>query len=92
VAWSIDDVDVGRLAALAGPFDRGAFGEDGDPTLLLQIVGVHGTLFHALIVAKGAGLAEELVDERCLAVVDVRDDRDVAQVHDFSRGFELARD
>jgi hypothetical protein len=31
-------------------------------------------------------LAEELVDEGRLAVVDVRDDRDVAQVHfDFSR-------
>jgi hypothetical protein len=32
------------------------------------------------VLAEGAGLAEHGVDERGLAVVDVRDDRDVAEV------------
>src|SRR4030095_6503029 len=35
----------------------------------------------ALIVVEGAGLAEQLVDERGLAVVDVRDDGHVAEAH-----------
>ena len=34
-----------------------------------------------LIVAERAGLAEHLVDERRLAVVDVRDDGDVTDLH-----------
>jgi hypothetical protein len=33
----------------------------------------------ALVVAEGAGLLEQLVDQRGLAVVDVGDDGDVAQ-------------
>ena len=34
-----------------------------------------------LVVAEGAGLAEHLVDQRGLPVVDVRDDGDVANLH-----------
>ena len=34
-----------------------------------------------LVVAEGARLLEKLVDQRGLAMVDVRDDRDVAKVH-----------
>ena len=63
----------------------GALGEDGDPALFLEVVRIHRPLFDALVVAEGARLAEELVDEGRLAVIDVRDDRHVAQVHlDFS--------
>ena len=83
VAGGVDDVDVGGRRR--APLDRGAFGEDGDPALFLEVVGIHRPLLDALVVAEGAGLAEELVDERRLAVIDVRDDRDVAQVHRFSR-------
>ena len=36
--------------------------------------------------AEGAGLLQQLVDQRGLAVVDVGDDGDVAQVHDVLRG------
>ena len=84
VAGRVDDVDVGDGAGRVRPFDRGAFGEDGDPALLLEVVRIHRPLLDALVVAEGAGLAEQLVDEGRLAVVDVRDDRDVAQVHEFS--------
>ena len=61
------------------PFDRGALGQNGDAALLLEIVRIHRPFFNALVVAEGAGLAEQLVDEGGLAVVDVRDDGDIAQ-------------
>jgi hypothetical protein len=76
VAGRIHDVDV-----RTSPFDRSALGEDGDPALFLEIARIHRPLLDALVVAEGAGLAEELVDKRRLAVIDVGDDRHVAQIH-----------
>jgi hypothetical protein len=78
VAGRVDDVDV---AVLAVPLDRRALGEDGDPALLLEVVRIHRPLLDALVVAEGAGLAEQLVDEGRLAVIDVGDDRHVAEAH-----------
>src|SRR3546814_14751971 len=63
------------------PLDGGAFGQDGDPALLFQVARIHGALFHALVVAEGAGLAEKLVDKRRLAMIDVGDDRHVAEAN-----------
>ena len=76
VAGGVDDVDAGVL-----PDDRGRLGQDGDAALLLEVVRVHRPLLDPLILAEGAGLLEQLVDERGLAVVDVGDDGDVAQLH-----------
>jgi len=76
VARRIDDVD-----ARAFPLDRGRLRQDGDAALLFEVVRIHRALFDALVVAEGAGLTEELVDERGLAVVDVCDNRHVAEVH-----------
>jgi hypothetical protein len=76
VAGGVDDVDAG-----VAPEHRGALGEDGDASLALQVVAVHRALGHHLVVAERAGLAEELVDEGGLAVIDVGDDRDVADLH-----------
>ena len=69
------------VTAVHRPFDRGAFGEDGDPALFLEVVRIHRPLLDALVVAEGARLAEQLVDKGRLAVVDVGDDRHVAEVH-----------
>jgi len=76
VAGGVDDVDAGVL-----PLHRGSFGEDGDTALTLQIVGVHRALGDFLVFAEGAGLLEQAVDQGGLAVVDVGDDGDVAEVH-----------
>ena len=76
VAGRIDDVD-----AMVLPKDRGALGQNGNAALALQVVAVHGLGFHLLVEAKGAGLLEQRVDQGGLAMVDVRDDRDVAKVH-----------
>ena len=77
VAGGVDDVDAGVL-----PDDRGRLGQDGDAALLLEIVRIHRALFHALVFAEAAGLLEQLVDEGRLAMVDVGDDGDVAQLHE----------
>ena len=45
---------------------------------------VHRPLLDPLVVAERAGLRQQLVDERRLAVVDVGDDGDVAQLHGVS--------
>ncbi len=79
VARRVDDVDAGVL-----PDDRGRLGEDGDAALLLEVVRVHRPFLDPLVVAEGPGLRQELVDERRLAVVDVGDDGDVAQLHGVS--------
>ncbi len=65
---------------------RRALGKNGDAALALQIVGIHRALDLALVVAVGAGLLQQLVDEGGLAVVDVSDDSDIAKVHDCSSG------
>ncbi len=77
VAGGVDDVDLGAF-----PGHRGALGQNGDAALTLQIVGVHGALGDLLVVAIGAGLLQQLVDQGGFAVVDVGDDGDVAKVHE----------
>ena len=86
VAGGVDDVDVRGHAVGAGPFDRGALGEDGDAALFFEVVRIHRALFDALIVAEGARLAEKLIDERGLAMIDVGDDRHVARSHSICPG------
>ena len=91
VTGGVDDVDAG-FAGLAVPEHRGAFGQDGDAAFLLLVVGVHGALGRRLIGSEHAGLGQKLVHQGRLAVVDVGDDSDVAQVHEglgrtvFGRG------
>ena len=76
VARRIDDVDAGVF-----PLDRGALGKNGDAALALDVVRVHRPFDLALVLAIGAGLLEQLVDEGGLAVVDVGDDGDISQIH-----------
>ena len=76
VAGGIDDIDAGVV-----PEQRGRLGQDGDAALALEIVGIHRPLGDALVVAEGAGLLQQPVDQRGLAVVDMGDDGDVAKVH-----------
>ncbi len=75
VSGGVDDVDL-DLAAL----NRRVLGEDRDPLLALEVGRVHDALADVLVLAERAGLPEHRVDEGCLAVVDVRDDRDVSEV------------
>ena len=76
VSGRVDDVDP------CGPvFHARAFGQDGDAALTLDIVRIHRPFGRGLVFPERAGLLEKLVDKRRLAVVNVRDDRDIAKVH-----------
>ncbi len=75
VAGRVDDVDV-----IVVPAKGRVLRPDGDALFALEIHRIHDALLHLLVGAKGAGLLEKLVHERGLAVVDVRDDGDVANV------------
>ena len=88
VTRRVDDVDEGVAVV-----DGGVLREDGDAALALQIRVVHRTLRDPLVRAEDAALVEHGVDERRLAVVDVRDDRDVAaeRVGDGMSGFLVRR-
>src|SRR5690606_23278448 len=76
VARRVDNID-----ARVVPDNGGSLGENGDATLALDIAGIHRALADALMFPDRAGLAEERIDQRRLAMVDMRDDRDVAKVH-----------
>ena len=75
VPGRVDDVDppvmIKEGAILAG---------DGDAALFFQIHRVHQALGDNLIVAEHAAVLEQLVDQGGLAVVNVRDDGDIANL------------
>ena len=75
MAGRVDDVELHVAVA-----DRGVLREDRDALLALEIHRVHDALGDVLVLAERAGLPEHGVDQRRLAVVDVGDDRDVAEV------------
>src|SRR3954447_18051459 len=75
VAGGVDDVDGGAV-----PVDRGVLREDRDPLLALQVTGIHDPVDRLGALAEGARGAQHGVDESGLAVVDVGDDGDVAQL------------
>ncbi len=76
VAGGVDDIDAGAF-----PFHRGGLGEDGNAALAFQVIAVHGPFGHGLVLAERAGLFQKLIHQRCFAVVNVSDDRNVAKVH-----------
>jgi hypothetical protein len=71
----VDDVDLPVAER-----DGGVLGEDRDALLALEVHGVHDALRHVLVLPERAGLPEHRVDQRGLAVVDVGDDGDVAEI------------
>jgi len=75
VARRVDDVDLD-----SAPAHGRVFREDRDPLLALEVHRVEDALCDLLIRAKGAGLPQHGVHERCLPVIDVRDDRNVPNV------------
>ena len=77
MAGRINDVDVVVLV-----FEGGVLGADGDALLLLQVHRIHEAFLLRLVLvgAESAGLLEQAVHKRRLAVVHVRDDGDVSDV------------
>ena len=75
MARGVDDVDLDAVV-LAGA----VLGQNRDAALTLDVAGVHDALGHLLVGTESTGLLQHLVDQSGFAVVDVRDDRDVAEI------------
>ena len=75
MARSVDDVDLHGAVA-----DGGVLREDRDPLLAFQLPGIEDPLGDILVRAERPGLPEQRIDEGRLAVIDVGDDGDVADV------------
>ena len=73
VARGVDNVDLDVVVE-----DGGVLGQNGDAALALQVVGVHHALDMRFVGAEGAALVQHGVHQSGLAVVDVRDDGDIA--------------
>ena len=86
VARGVDDVDLDVFPAKAG-----VLGKDGDSALALEIAGVHHPFRDLLVFTKGPALFEHCVHERGLAMVDVGDDGDIANVRARHFARRLAR-
>src|ERR1041384_640555 len=81
VAGRIDDVD-----SVIIPLKRGVLRANRDSLFALEIHRIHHSLFDFLIGAESSGLAQQLVDQGCFAVIDVRNDSDVTNlVHETRR-------
>ena len=75
VTGRIDDIE-----AVVAPLDRRVLRQDGDPALAFEVVAVHHPLALLAALGQGTGLTQQLVHQRGLAVVNVGDDGDVAQL------------
>ena len=75
VTRSIDDVDP-----ITVPLKSGVLGANGDSFFALQIHRIHHAFFNLLIGAKRARLPQQLIDQRRLAVIDVRNDGDITDL------------
>ena len=73
MARGVNDIDFGSLIVHGG-----VFGKDGDASFPLQSVAVHHALFGCLIFPVNAALLQHFVNQRCFAVVDMGDDRNVS--------------
>jgi hypothetical protein len=82
VAGGVDDVDGDAAIGCARPVvaDGRVLGEDRDAFLAFEVAGVHRALGQLVVIVVVALLLQHGVDERRLAVVDVGDDRHVAQI------------
>ena len=75
MARGVDDVDLDAVV-----HDGRVLREDRDAALALDIARIHDALSHLLIRAEYMALLQHGIDQRRLAVVDVRNDCDIAEL------------
>src|SRR5690606_35206798 len=76
VAWGVNDVNT-----MALPLDRSCLRKNGDAAFLFDVVRIHHAFHYALVLAERAGLLQKFINQCRLAMVNVRDNRDVAECH-----------
>ncbi len=90
VAGGIDEVELVDLAVLGLVVERDAVGLDGDPAFALQVHGVEHLGFHFARSQATAHL-NETVGQRRLAMVDVGDDGEIADMTQITHGSTLGK-
>ena len=83
VARRVHDVDMHAFEIY-----RAVLCQNGDAALFFQIIAVHHSLGDMFIGSERAGLTQQLVDQSGLAVVNVGDDGDIAEL--AGHGYSLA--
>ena len=58
----------------------GVLGQNGDPPLALQVIGVHDSLVHDLVVAEHLALPQHGIHQGGLAMIDVGNDGNVSDL------------
>ena len=79
MAGRVDQVELVDLAVVSRVHHADGVGLDGDAALAFQIHRVEDLGVH-LALGERAGELEQAVGERGFAVIDVRDDREIADV------------
>ena len=79
MAGGVDQVQLVSLAVLRGVHHADRVGLDGDAALALEVHGVEDLGLH-LARGERSGELQQAVGQRGFAVVDVRDDREIADV------------
>ncbi len=74
MAGRIDNVDLDTVIA-----DAGSLRENGDAALAFELVGIHHAFDVLLICAEKSALVQHGVHQRGFAVIDVRNDGDIAR-------------
>src|SRR5207249_8368960 len=75
MTWRTDDLDP-----ITVPLEGRVLGANRNSFLTLEIHRIHHALFNLLIGTKRARLAQQLIDKRRLAVIDVRNDGDITDL------------
>ena len=75
MARGINNVDLDALVGAGA-----VLGQNGNAALTLDIAAVHDALSHDLIIAECAALTQHCVHQGGLAVVNVSDNGNVAQI------------
>ena len=87
VAGSVDEIELISLAVVRGVHHADGVGFDGDAALALEVHGVEHLGLH-FARGEGSGHLQQAVGERGFAMVDMRDDREIADVRGI-HGWEL---
>ena len=69
----IDDIDMPVL-----PLDRRVLRQDRYTALAFQVIRVHDAFGHRRPFVQRTRLLEQAIDQRCLSMIDMRNDRDIA--------------
>src|SRR5262249_29577918 len=81
VPWSVDQVEDVVLAVARAVIEPHGLRLDGDAAFALDVHGIEDLLHH-LALGETAGRLDQPVGQRRLAVVDMRDDGEVADIFD----------